>query len=156
MNQPSNVTQATNGGRESDTAPNFNSDYCTPSQVNALGSPGPNSVTTQTYNGITPVRPQYKKQIVNTAVAWGNGTGRTGGRNHRALHEFWASHGIIVAVSHSGATASGGPIVSAMDLLDQLKRDSSSPFAGKISDKYIVSGQSQGGIELLLQPETQE
>ena len=51
-----------------------------------------------------------------------------------------------MAVSHSGATASGGPIKKAIDLLERVNADSSSIFHNKIASRFIVSGQSQGGL----------
>jgi hypothetical protein len=116
--------------------------------VQSLGSQGSESVKTIQKGQFTIYYPGQlaSRNCKHIAVSWGNGTGRSGGSAYRKLHEFWASHGIIVIASHSGSTGSGGPIVAGIDLLESLKADSNSLFYSKIPEKFIVSGQSQGGM----------
>ena len=123
-------------------------DNCKPILLENLQRPGSYPVKIESVGSFTLFYPSdiEQRRCRHIGIAWGNGTGRFGGLNYKSLHEFWASHGIVVAVSHSGATASGGPIKEAIDLLERVNADSSSIFHNKIASRFIVSGQSQGGL----------
>ena len=114
--------------------------YCKASAVSALNSNGPYSVETKQSGSYTIYYPSNIKGLncKLPTVSWGNGTGRTGGRAYASLHQFWASHGIVSVVSHSGATGSGKPITEGIDLIERLSKDSSSDFLKSHQDLQSV------------------
>jgi hypothetical protein len=79
-------------------------------------------------------------------IAWGNGTGRSGGSNYMQTFRKWASFGFVVAVHHSGSSGSGGPHKSALSAILGEADKANSPFYKRLNPKAAISGQSQGGL----------
>jgi hypothetical protein len=78
-------------------------------------------------------------------IGWGNGMGTTGGTGYPEYFNQMASHGFVVAASHSGAVTGDLILASVQDALNESSNPSS-PLYQKLDAAFGVMGKSFGAI----------
>jgi hypothetical protein len=80
-------------------------------------------------------------------IGWGNGTTGSGGAYYPGYFNHLASHGFVVAVSHTNfAAAADQPVLTSVNLVMAENDNASSIFHRKLDAAFGLMGKSQGAI----------